>query len=45
MSHIREIKEHFDIREIQEHFDYAIHTDTATTFKYIKHNSMYWKLK
>ena len=35
MSHIREIKEHFDIREIQEHYDYAIHTDTATTFKYI----------
>ena len=36
---IREIEEHYDIREIEEHFDYAIHTDTATTFKYIKHKT------
>ena len=27
------------IREIEEHFDYAIHTDTATAFKYIKHKT------
>ena len=39
MSHIREIEEYFDIREIEEHFDYAIHTDTSTTFKYIKHKT------
>ncbi len=27
------------IREIEDHFDYAIHTDTATAFKYIKHKT------
>ena len=25
--------------EREEHFDNAIHTDTATTFKYIKHKT------
>ena len=36
---IKNIKKNKDISEIEEHFDYAIHTDTATAFKYIKHKT------
>ena len=36
---MKNIKKNKDIREIEENFDYAIHTDTATTFKYIKHKT------